>query len=299
MNLSIAVAGAGALGTFYGARILKAGYHTEFYSPSSPQETKNISIQSIWENFRIGADFFGNTNQMKKADIVIITTKSLPGVAYRDILKPLVHENSILFLLQNGIGEEEKIAELFPHNALIGGVAFTCVTRNSPEEIEHTDYGAIKAAAWNEQSRGALSTIESVFTAARIPFFPVESLVQMRWEKLLWNIPFNSLSVLFRADTAQMMNNAASRNLAEMLMRETLQIAVADGAALEEKHVLQKMEETQKMAPYKTSMLLDFLNNRPLEIETILGEPLRRAGQHGVAAPHLETVYMILQFPLR
>jgi len=51
------------------------------------------------------------------------------------------------------------------------------------------------------------------------------------------------------------------------------------------------MKQTKLMGDFKTSTLVDYLAGRPLEIEAIWGEPLRRAQLLGVAAPRLEELY--------
>jgi 2-dehydropantoate 2-reductase len=116
-----------------------------------------------------------------------------------------------------------------------------------------------------------------------------------RWRKLLWNIPFNGLSVVAGGiDTAKILADENLRLLALELMDETIAIANASGHLLPTALALEQMDRTSLMGEFKPSTLVDFLGGRPLEIEAIWGEPLRRAKSLGVAVPRLEELYQQL-----
>jgi 2-dehydropantoate 2-reductase len=119
--------------------------------------------------------------------------------------------------------------------------------------------------------------------------------VTTRWRKLVWNAPFNPISILGGGvDTRAMMENPESAALAGKIMEEVCRVAEAAGHPLPPKVVQENLDGTLKMTPYKTSMLVDFEERRPLEVEAILGNTLRVAKRHGVAAPHLESLYGLL-----
>ncbi|MGD8688249.1 MAG: ketopantoate reductase C-terminal domain-containing protein, partial [Syntrophobacterales bacterium] len=123
-----------------------------------------------------------------------------------------------------------------------------------------------------------------------------EDAIAARWRKLVWNAPFNPISVLGGgADTKTMVENPESLELARKVMDEVCIIAEAAGHPLPEEIVQQNIDGTRAMAPYKSSMLVDFEAMRPMEVEAILGNGLRVAKRHGVDAPHMKSLYGLLK----
>jgi ketopantoate reductase len=113
-----------------------------------------------------------------------------------------------------------------------------------------------------------------------------------RWRKLVWNIPFNGLTITAGSlDTSAILANNALRQLALELMDETIAIANACGHPLPTAVALDLLKRTESMGAYRPSSLIDYLAGRPLEIEAIWGEPLRRARAAGIEAPRLEELY--------
>jgi 2-dehydropantoate 2-reductase len=114
--------------------------------------------------------------------------------------------------------------------------------------------------------------------------------------KLVWNVPFNGLSILAGGiDTAAILQDEDLRRTTLGLMNEVIEIANRCGYPLKLAAGGQEMKRTEKMAAYKPSTLLDWEAGRPLEIEPILGEPRRRPVTVGANVPGLEVVYTLLK----
>jgi len=138
--------------------------------------------------------------------------------------------------------------------------------------------------------------IASEFNRSGIKCEVVGNLALERWRKLVWNIPFNGLSILAGGiDTAAIIDDEDLRRVTLALMNEIIDAANKCGYALERGSVNQQMERTMTMGAYKPSTLLDFEARKPLEIEAIWGEPLRLATSAGAALPRLETIYSLLK----
>jgi 2-dehydropantoate 2-reductase len=120
----------------------------------------------------------------------------------------------------------------------------------------------------------------------------VENLALERWRKLVWNIPFNGLSIAAGGlDTAAILSDDDLRRECLALMDEVILAANKCGFPLPAAAALQQVKRTELMGAYKPSTLIDFEAGRPLEIEAIWGEPLRRARSAGAATPRLEELY--------
>jgi len=296
---NIAIIGAGAVGSFYGAKLLHHKYSVQFQSKTSSKKMQNktMKIQSIWGDFEVEPSFFKNTTQMKKADIIIMSMKVIGQIDYKIFLDPIINRETIILCLFNGINEEEKIQKIYPKNIILGGLAFTCINRISSELISHTDYGMIKIGASQKEDIKYAEYLESIFQHAKIEVIVGFPLRQFRWQKLLWNIPFNSLSVILNGVTTdKIINNKEMLELSRALMRETKDIANYEGYDITEKDIEQMITNTQKMESYKTSMMLDFVNNKKMEVETIVGEPIRLAEKYKIFIPNMKLIYQILKY---
>ena len=124
-----------------------------------------------------------------------------------------------------------------------------------------------------------------------MPCTPVDSLRAARWRKLVWNIPFNGLTVVAGAVPCdELLRHANHEAEVRALMREIQATAAAEGVVIDDAFLHDNVERTRSMA-YQPSTLIDFMEGRPLELEPIWGEPLRRARTAGVATPHLAALY--------
>ncbi|MDH5719745.1 MAG: 2-dehydropantoate 2-reductase [Spirochaetia bacterium] len=295
---SVAVIGAGAVGSFYGAKLQSYGLKVQYQSKTSASalKRKKLKIKSIWGDFSLKAQCFESTNEMTPADLILVSSKVLPEIDLSKNIKPLLHKNSVIMLMQNGINEEEKLAKKIKNNSILGALAFTCIHRIKPHIINHLDYGLIRIGAVRKKDAKTAEYIAEIFNKAGIKadsYFPLR---QIRWQKLLWNVPFNALSVaLGSVDTKKMTSNADALSLVKQMMKEVQAIARADKIKIPDSDIAAMIARTNKMAPYKTSMLLDFENKNPMEIETILGEPLKIARAKNVNAPVMQTIYHLLK----
>jgi 2-dehydropantoate 2-reductase len=136
----------------------------------------------------------------------------------------------------------------------------------------------------------------SLFRTAGIDSQAMPNLHQARWQKLVWNIPYNGLSVLLGASTTPLMADADSRALIQLLMAEVVQGAKACGHDMPPGYADYLFLMTEKMTDYWPSMYHDFLHKRPLELEAIYARPLAAAKAAGCELPRIDALYRSLGF---
>ena len=297
--MKIAVIGSGALGTFYGAKLLKNHLDIQFQSISlSKVKDDPIEIKSIWGNFNIKMDIFEDTKDMQMADVILVATKTYPHIDYESLLRPILKKNTIIVCMQNGIQQEEKWQSIFKDNPIIGALAFTCINRVEANKITHLDYGKITLAPLVKEHSFQTIFLKDLFVDSGIETELHLNLRQIRWNKLLWNIPFNSLSVILnKATTKDMLSSQYSLHLVKQLMLETQAIANSESeVSISSQQIEAMIAATIDMKPYKTSMLLDYENNNLMEVDAILGEPLKIAQKNNINTPHIEWVYNTLKY---
>jgi 2-dehydropantoate 2-reductase len=298
---TIAVIGAGAVGAYYGGRLAQHKHNIHFLLRSDYDAVKKLgwTIQSCHGDFVLRADslrLHNNPAEMPKADLVIVTLKTTANDQFQPLISPLVKDNTAILTLQNGLGNEKRLAELFGQHRVMGGMAFVCINRIQPGVIHHIAAGQVTLGEWGCPAGARARQVAAMFDAANVQTRIVDDLAYGRWEKLVWNIPFNGLSATLDRTTDLLLGTQEGEELVRALMREVIVAArAADDVALPDTLVDAMVERTKGMGAYKTSSHLDMQAGRPMEIEAIFGYPLRRAEQAGVPTPLLWALYRMLK----
>jgi 2-dehydropantoate 2-reductase len=297
----IGIIGSGALGAFYGARLARSGHDVHFLMRRDYEAvlTGGLKIKSFEGDFEIRPQVYSSAAQMGRCDLLIIGLKSTDNAALAGLLKETAGPRTIILTLQNGLGNEEAICEALggasQAERIIGGTAFLCSNRIGPGLIHHSDHGWIRIAEFRGGAQPRTQTIAELFRTSGIRCEVADSLLKVRWEKLVWNIPFNGLGVAaFKADTEVVLGNETLSAVARGLMEETIIAAASDHVRIARDMVDRMLKNTQSMGAYRSSMQIDFEKGRPMEVEAIVGEPLRRAQRAGLTVPRLEFLYGIL-----
>lgn len=131
---------------------------------------------------------------------------------------------------------------------------------------------------------------------AGIESAPIADLAQARWQKLVWNVPYNGLSALLGASTRLLMAQADSRALLLALMEEVVAAAEAAGAPLPANYPHKLLAYTDRMPDYLPSMYHDFAQRRPAELQAVYAAPLAAAAALGVEMPRVRMLYQALSF---
>ena len=111
------------------------------------------------------------------------------------MLPPLVGPQTAIVTLQNGLGNEEQLARLFPAEQILGGLCFVCLNRIEPGVIQHIDHGQIVLGEFQRWPEPRTHDIAAMIRHAGVPCKVTDNLARAHWEKLVWNIPFNGLGV--------------------------------------------------------------------------------------------------------
>lgn len=296
----ILVVGTGAVGGFYGARLAQAGalVATVHRSDYAVVRDQGIYVDSIDGNMHFQPERVLATvsDYGEYPDYILVSLKSLPELDIAAIIAPAVGPDTTIILLQNGIGIEDAVRERFATNEIISGLAFICVNRTAPGHIRHLCYGRLVIGRYPAGISANVKRLAKLFATANTPCNISESIITERWRKLVWNAPFNPISVLAGGvDTEQIMAQPQTVELLEGVMQEVLAVATADGHYLPPEVVEKNLADTRKMKPYKTSMLLDYEAGRPIEVEAILGNIIKTAKKNAIPVVRIQTLYGLLK----
>ena len=303
-NRNYAIIGTGALGGFYGARLQKAGLEVNFLLRTDYDRVKKhgLIVESPEGDFTLPqVRAYRDAHKMPQCDVVIVALKTTQNHLLPKLLPTLLKDNGTVLVLQNGLNTEPEIAKIVGAERVVGGLCFLCSYKVSPGHICHRDYGEITLAEYAKDYKpigitDRLHQIARDFKLAQIPIKISEDLLLSRWKKLVWNIPYNGLSVILNARTDELMANPDTLILVEQIMAEVIAGAQSCDRIIPDDFIQIMLEHTQQMKPYRTSMKIDYDESRPLEVEAIFGNPMRVAQQAGIKLPQIEVLYRMLKF---
>jgi 2-dehydropantoate 2-reductase len=262
-----------------------------------------LAIASVEGDFTLPrVNAYATVEAMPPCDVVLVALKTTQNHLLSDLLPPLVKPGGAVLLFQNGLGMEPAVHALVGEQVLVvGGLCFICANKVGPGQIHHLDYGRVLMAIYGDRylpqpTSPLLQKIAADFEQASLETRLSENLMLARWQKLVWNIPFNGLSVILDALTDALIAHPQTYKLATQLMHEVAAAAAGYQLEISENHIQAMLADTRQMPPYRTSMKIDYDERRPLEVEAILGNPIRYAAQVGVAMRSTTMLYQQLQF---
>jgi 2-dehydropantoate 2-reductase len=226
---------------------------------------------------------------MPPCDLILVCIKTTANGHLLELLKPLARTGTDILLIQNGLGAEAMVQAAFPDSHVFGGLAFLCARKSDtrPGVIEHLDYGALKIGAWgcSKALAGRLAAIACRLSQAGIPVQTSDSLTCARWEKLVWNMPFNGLAVVLDKTTATILALQETREAVREHMLEVITVANLFGCPLSTELAETMIRNTDAMVDYTPSMLLDYRRGDQLELDYIYRNPIRAAVSAGADMP--------------
>ena len=297
--MKYAIIGTGAIGGFYGARLDKAGFEVHFLLHTDYQYVVDhgLTIDSCDGNFTLPSPkVYDSTSEMPQCDVVIVALKTTQNHLLPSLLPPLLKPDTIILLIQNGIGVEADVQQLFPSQPIAAGMAFICSAKAGPGHINHQFYGNINIGNYSCHNPQRYNQMLADFRAAGIGAADVEYL-EARWKKAVWNMPFNGMTVALNTTTNRLLSCESTHRLIYDQMLEVIGAAQALGVKNLDSRFADKMiANTIKMPPYSPSMKLDFDFHRPMEINYLYTRPIAEAHAAGFAMPKLEMLEAELKF---
>ncbi|MBI2868842.1 MAG: 2-dehydropantoate 2-reductase [Chloroflexi bacterium] len=301
----IAVIGAGAVGSYYGARLAEAGHDVRFLLRRDYEAVHRggLKITSPDGDLTLADPFVARSSaDIGPVDWVLCALKATSAGEARALLRPCVTPDTRILLLMNGLGLEELFAGWFRPGRVFGGMAFTCINRGEPGSVHHLAYGPVTIGHFRNDPR-ELETALALWQGSKVKVSASPSLKRARWEKLCWNIPFSGLCVAAGGvATDRIVGDAGLRAEARALMEEVIRAGNADLAAgaesarLDGEGIVSRMfAATDEMGAYRPSLMIDFVEGRSMEVEAMFGEPLRRALALDVDAPRLRLLTSLLR----
>ncbi len=301
---SVAVIGAGAVGSYYGARLAQAGHDVRFLLRRDYEAVaaRGLRVESHHGDFVLERPSIArDPADIGPVEWVLCGLKATSLDDAPALIRPCLGPETRVLAIMNGLGIEEALAASLGSERIFGGLGFTCINRGEPGVIHHYEYGQIAIAHLHDDP-AELDRALALWQGATVEVASAPSLIRARWEKLCWNVPFNGLTVAAGGVTTEaIVTDPALREEARVLMEEVVAAGNAALAAagsaerIDGEAVIARMFAlTDVMGPYRPSTLIDFLEGRAIEVEAIFAEPARRARALGVPTPRMDSLAALL-----
>jgi len=298
--MKIGIIGSGAIGLYYGSMLQRSGQDVHFLMRRDygAVSQNGLKIHSVKENFELPkVSAYENSADIGPVDLVLVALKTFSNQHMVTLVSPLIGPDTAILTLQNGLGNEELLADAFGATRVLGGIAFICSNRGEPGTVHHLGEGKITLGELSDGLTSRSQQLAEMFNQAGVRCEAVDDLRRIRWEKLLWNIPFNGLTALFKQDVTELISKPSIKELAFQIMLEVA--AAANAQPLKKKieaevFCSKLIAATEKMIGYRPSMMIDRLEGRPLELDAIYKIPLEQAHAAGVEMPRVEMLYHLL-----
>lgn len=297
-QLTYSVIGTGAVGGYYGSRLALAGKDVHFLLHNDYEAVRDdgLFVESVDGDYHhndIKAYF--RTVDMPKSDVVLVCLKTVKNDILKTLLPPLLKEDTLVVLIQNGIGVEDDVQKAFPGLSIAAGLAFICAAKTEPGKIRHMDLGHINIGNFSCPDQALVESVVEDFREAGIKANAVDY-IKARWMKHVWNMPFNGLAVALDTTTDRLLANPGTMQLVKDIMLEVISAGNALGAQIRDSYADKMIDMTLGMTPYAPSMKLDYDFGRPMEIEYLYRKPIAIAHKHGIRMPKCEALAAMLEF---
>ena len=284
--MNILIIGTGALATLFAARLTEAGHDITMLG------TWQDGVNALRENGARLVDLHGNEKKFLvratddphectdvKHAIVLVKAWQTERVASQ--LQTCLADDGLVLTLQNGLGNRETLIEKLGENRVTLGSTTTGATLLGPGLVKEAGAGIISI----EQNQ-VLGPLEAALRSAKFDVRVIQDVESLIWGKLVINAAINPLTALLRVKNGELLESPHARELMHTLVRETAQVAEAEGITLPFENPIEMAEEVaRKTGANTSSMLQDVLRGAPTEIDAICGAVVKTAEKHGLKTP--------------
>jgi 2-dehydropantoate 2-reductase len=309
----IVIAGAGAIGGYIGARLVRADADVVLFARGphlAAMQERGLRVKSPDGDFDVRPEVAGDLAAIGAADVVILGVKahSLTGLAPQ--VRALLGPDTVVVSTQNGIpwwyfqahgGEFDGlrlervdpggvIASAIEPRRVVGSLAYFATDIVEPGVIRHTEGNRISLGEPDGSRSERTRAIADVFIAAGFKSPITTRIRQEIWVKLLGNVAFNPISALTGGTLEELVRHPEVSQLIRSVMAETEAVAAKLGFELPIS-IDQRIAGAAKVGAHKTSMLQDFEAGRPMELDAVVGGVIELGEKLGVSMPATRAVY--------
>ncbi|KAH8172179.1 ketopantoate reductase panE/ApbA domain-containing protein [Sarocladium implicatum] len=307
-ELDVLVYGLGAIGSFY-AFILSRNPNVRLtvVARSNYDAVKNSGIKLTSGNhgehhitpYKVVRSV---SEAEQKFDYIVCAHKAIGQDSVPEQIEAGVDViRTTIVIIQNGVGNEEPFRNAFPSTTIVSCVTWSGCRQPQPGIITHTKSEDMQIGlfpnkgASTETETARLEQFASLLKGGQTKFQIVPNIQVQRWEKVVWNAAWNPLTTLTLLDTHAWLSSSDNATaMTKRVMQEVINVARALDVPLAEDLIDRLFTRILGMPPIGSSMRTDFEGGKVMEVDIILGYPVRKGRELGVDVTTIETLYTIL-----
>jgi len=296
--MKIAIAGAGAVGAYYGGLLARGGIDVTFLGRGKHLEAlrKNgLRVKSYRGDFNMEVKTTDDPSATGIYDLILFCVKSFDTENMANLITPMVGPDTTIISLQNGIDNEELIGKVLGREKVMAGIAFIGARVEEPGLIVHSaagnmTFGEIDGGP-SERGKKILQVFESCNIEAKL----TEDIKKAMWRKMVWNCGFNAITALTGCTAGEILGEKTTREVVQKTMEEIIAVAKGLGVFLDPDLPQKTIAHTEKQGEIKTSMLMDMENGRRMEIEALNGVVSKKGKEINSPTPTNDTLYSMVR----
>jgi len=298
--MKIGIVGAGGVGGYYGGQLARVGTEVGFVARGehlAAIRERGLRVRTPDEDFTVNVAASNDPAEIGACDAVLFCVKSYDTESAAALLDPLLKPGTGIVSLQNGVDNEEKIAAQIGGEHVLGGASFILAHIAEPGVVERT--GSVQRIIFGELDGSQTDRSDRLLAACRaagIDAHLTDDIRRVLWDKYAFLCALAGLTAVTRVPIDELMRVPETRELFRQMVREAVLVARAEGVALGDDIVDEKAEFAATLEPGSFSSLHhDLISGRPLELDALHGELVRRASRHNLSVPVTAIVYALLR----
>jgi len=296
----IAVVGVGGVGGYFGGRLAAAGEDVQLVARGAHLDAirrHGLRVNSVAGDFEVNVPATDDTADIGPVDHVLFCVKSYDTESAAPALKPLLHDDTAVVSLQNGIDNEDVLGRVIGKEHVVGGVAFIFSTIAEPGVIAQT--GGPRRIVFGELDGSMSARVEALEKACRDAGIDGEASSEIRrllWDKMALICAHAGVTATVRLPIGDIREVPETMEMFLRIAEEVRAVAAAEGVELGDDATSRYEAFVRSLEPdVYSSLHEDLVNGHRMELEALHGSVVRRAREHGVAVPVSETVYALLR----
>ncbi len=297
---TVAVIGAGAVGSYFGGLLARAGYDVTLIARQDhvkaiQENGLYMECQSFQERVSVKAST--EYQAIKNADLILFCVKSPDTESVAKEIKPYLSEDSIILSLQNGVDNGERIKSVLL-NPVYPAVVYVATGMAGPGHVKHFGRGelVIGDLDGNEACLGQLMVLQAYLNKGNVPCSTSKNIKHDMWLKFLVNCSYNAISGIGQIEYGQMVQSTHINTLIEQITNEFLAVAEKEGVTISPEQAILANEQIAKtMTKQKSSTAQDLMKFKKTEIDFLNGYIVRRGLVHQIPTPANQSVYALVK----
>ena len=300
----VAVMGAGAVGSYFGGMLARAGVPVTMIARGAYVEAvrrNKLFLDTVTFQERVAVDVSSDPSAVRDAHVVLFCVKSLDNEATARAIAPYLSADAIVVSLQNGVDNVERIHEAAGIDAL-PAVVYVAAAMPEPGHVKHSGRGDLVVGEFAGRSAGSeaqpprAEQVAALFSSAKVPCRISTDILGDMWQKFIGNCGANAVSAIAQMSYGDIARYDESRSLMSRVVEECIAVARAAGVRTPGPGFTEKwLANLTKFGGAFASTAQDLARGKRTEIESLNGYIVRRGAELGVATPNNFALYALVR----